>query len=106
MNRFRVAEDVKKRQTAFLSRGLLRTETIEGTRIDRIALEAVMSIPLTREQRQAVQQAKEPPRFIDLESMREYILLPADLYEQMRKIAQTEVIDPSLYEFEEPTKSS
>jgi hypothetical protein len=65
-----------------------------------------MSIPLTREQRQAVQHSKEPTRFIDPDSMREYILLPAELYERMLRIAQGEVVDPSLYEFDEPTKPS
>jgi hypothetical protein len=63
-----------------------------------------MSIPLTREQRQDVQQLKEFLRFIDPDSMREYILLPAELYERMRRMAQAEVVDPSLYEFEETTK--
>jgi len=65
-----------------------------------------MSIPLTHEQRQAVQQSKELSRFIDPESMREYILLPAELYERMRRMAQAEVFDPSLYEFDEPAKPS
>lgn len=65
-----------------------------------------MSIPLTREQRQAVLQSKEPLRFIDPDSRQEYILLPTELYERLRRMAQTEVVDPSLYEFEEPTKPS
>jgi hypothetical protein len=65
-----------------------------------------MSIPLTREQRQAVLQSKGPLRFIDLDSNQEYILLPTELYERLRRMAQTEVVDPSLYEFEEPAKPS
>lgn len=65
-----------------------------------------MSIPLTREQRQAVQQVKESPCFVDPDNMREYILLPAELYERMRRMTQVEVVDPSLNEFEEPTKPS
>jgi hypothetical protein len=65
-----------------------------------------MSIPLTREQREAVLQSKGPLRFIDPDSKREYILLPAELYERMRHMAQAEVVDPSLYEFEEPAKPS
>ncbi len=65
-----------------------------------------MSIPLTREQWQAVQQAKEPARFVDPDSKQEYVLLPTELYERMRRVAQAEVVDPSLYEFEEPAKPS
>lgn len=65
-----------------------------------------MSIPLTREQREALQQSKEPSRFIDLDNKREYILLPAEMYERMRRMAQAEVVDPSLYEFEEPAQPS
>jgi hypothetical protein len=65
-----------------------------------------MNLALTREQRQAVQQSKEPLRFIDPENKREYVLLPAELYERMRRIASAEVVDPSLYEFEEPTEPS
>src|SRR6516162_8864740 len=66
--------------------------------IARKALEAAMSIPLTREQWQAVQQSKEPLRFLDPDSMQEYILLPAELYERMRRMAQAEAVDPSFYE--------
>jgi hypothetical protein len=67
-------------------------------------MEAAMSIPLTDEQRRAVQQSKGPLRFIDPDSKQEYILLPTEVYERMRPIAQAEVVDPSLYEFEEPAK--
>ncbi len=62
-----------------------------------------MTIQLTRQQRQAVEQSKEPLRFIDAQSKREYVLLRAELYERLRRLAQAEVIDPSLYEFEGPT---
>lgn len=65
-----------------------------------------MNIPLTREQREAVLQSKEPLRFIDPDSKHEYILLPAELYERMRRMAQAEVVDPSPYEFKEQTKPS
>ena len=65
-----------------------------------------MSIPLTREQRQAVQPATEPARFIDPESMREYILHPSESDEQRRRMEQAEVVDPSLHEFEESPKPS
>ncbi len=65
-----------------------------------------MSIQLTRQQRQAVEQSKGPLRFIDAESKCEYVLLRAELYERLRRMAQTEVLDPSLYEFEEPTNPS
>jgi len=65
-----------------------------------------MNVLLTREQREAVLQSKEPLRFIDPDSKQEFILLPADLYERMRRMAQAEVVDPSLYEFEEPTEPS
>lgn len=65
-----------------------------------------MSLPLTREQCQAVHQSKKPLRLIDPESKREYILLSTELYERLRRIAQAEAVDPSLYEFEEPAKPS
>lgn len=65
-----------------------------------------MSIPLTREQRQAVQELKEPARFVDPNSKQENILLPTVLYERMRRMVQAEVVDPSLYEFGEPAKPS
>jgi hypothetical protein len=65
-----------------------------------------MSIPLTREQRQAVVQSKGPARFVDPDSKQEYVLLPTELYERMQRRAQAEVVDPSLYEFEEPADPS
>jgi len=65
-----------------------------------------MSIQLTREQRQVVEHSAEPLRFVDPDSKREYVLLRAELYERMRRIVDAEVVDPSLYEFEEPANPS
>jgi hypothetical protein len=75
-------------------------------RFDRITPEAAMSIPLTSEQQQALQRSKKPLRFIDPDSKREYILLPAELYERKRRVAVGEMVDPSLYEFEELAEPS
>jgi hypothetical protein len=65
-----------------------------------------MSIQLTREQREVMAQSEAPLRFVDPESKREYVLLRAELYERLWRIAQFEGIDPSLYEFEEPANPS
>jgi hypothetical protein len=64
-----------------------------------------MSIQLTREQRQVVEQSKGPLRFVDPDSKREYVLLRAEMYERMRRLVEAEVGDPSFFEFEEPTDS-
>ncbi len=65
-----------------------------------------MTIQLTRQQRKAVEQSKEPLRFIDAQSKREYVLLRVELYDRLRLLAQAEVVDPSFYEFEEPINPS
>jgi hypothetical protein len=65
-----------------------------------------MNITLTPEQRHAVQRADKPIRVLDPDSQREYVLLRADLYERMRQVVEAEVVDPSLYEFEEPSSPS
>jgi hypothetical protein len=60
-----------------------------------------MSIELTHEQRQAVKRGAEPVRVHDPDTLREYVLVRAEVFERMRKLLQTESVDPSLYEFEE-----
>ena len=65
-----------------------------------------MSIRLTRAQRQVVEQSEEPPRFVDPDNKREYVLLRAEVYERMRRLLESEVVDPSFYEFEEPADLS
>jgi len=60
-----------------------------------------MSLEWTQTPRRAVNQAQGPLRVVDPDSKREYILLRADLYDRMRSLLEAEVVDPSLYEFEE-----
>lgn len=61
-----------------------------------------MNIDLTHEQRQAVNRTGDPIRLQDRETLKEYVLIRADVFERMRKMLETEVVDPSFFEFEEP----
>lgn len=58
-------------------------------------------IPLTEQQSRAVEQAREPVHLRDLRTQREYVLLQAEQYDRLRRLAEAEIVDPSLYEFEE-----
>lgn len=64
-----------------------------------------MSIELTNEQRRAVEAAREPVRVLDPQTRHEYVLLRAEAYERLRRLAEAEVVDPSFYEFDEPQAS-
>ena len=54
-----------------------------------------MNIDLTHEQRQAVNRTGDPIRLQDRETLKEYVLIRADVFERMRKMLETEVVDPS-----------
>ncbi len=56
-------------------------------------------IELTEEQRREVRRVDGPVRLTDPETKAEYVVLKAEVYEQMRRVF--EEVDPSLYEFEE-----
>jgi hypothetical protein len=59
-------------------------------------------IDLSEEQRQALQTTADAPvRLTDSRTRREYVLVRADVYERLRRGADPEEIDPSLYEFDE-----
>lgn len=60
-------------------------------------------IELTVEQRQAVDGAADPVRVVDPASHREYVLVRAEVFDKMKRALEAEVIDPSFYEFEEPS---
>ena len=57
---------------------------------------------LTEEQRRAVERSAEPLRLQDPQTKREEILVRAEVFDRIEKPLQTEVVDPSLYEFEDP----
>lgn len=56
-------------------------------------------LELTDEQHRAVEAGAEPPRLIDPRTQKAYVLVPAELYERLKRVL--EEVDPSLYEFEE-----
>ncbi len=58
-------------------------------------------IKLTESQQQAVDGRGEAVRVRDRKSLREYVILRADVYDRLRQLLEAEVVDPSLYEFEE-----
>lgn len=60
-----------------------------------------MSIEMSGELRREIGRAgQEPVRLVDPETREEFVLLPAGVYERLRR-AGAERIDPSFYEFEE-----
>ena len=64
-------------------------------------------IELTEQQRREVKEANgNAVRAVDSESKQEYVLLRAEAYQRLRELSEAEVVDPSLYEFEEiePTR--
>jgi hypothetical protein len=71
------------------------------------AEEETAMIELTEQQRREVKEANgDAVRAFDPESKQEYVLLRAEAYQRLRELAEAEVVDPSLYEFEEiePTR--
>ncbi len=59
-------------------------------------------IELTEQQRREVKEANgDAVRAVDPESKQEYVLLRAEAYQRLRELSEAEVVDPSLFEFEE-----
>ncbi|HEY1375809.1 MAG TPA: hypothetical protein VGF55_03410 [Gemmataceae bacterium] len=56
-------------------------------------------IELTEEQRREVRHADGPVRLTDPDTKAEYVVLKAEVYEQMRRVF--EEVDPSLYEYDD-----
>jgi len=56
-------------------------------------------IELTEQQREALETSSVPPRLVDPQTHKAYVLIGADVYERMQLVL--EQIDPSFYEFEE-----
>ena len=57
---------------------------------------------ITPEQRQLVEQAgTEPVRLADAETLREYVILRADVFDRMRQLLIEEEIDPSFFEIDD-----
>ncbi len=62
-------------------------------------------VELTAEQCDVVEKAKDQPvRLRHPETRTEYVVMPAKVFERMRRLLETEIIDPSFFEFEEPVK--
>ncbi len=56
-------------------------------------------LELSRQQWQALDASALPPRSVDPQTQKAYVVIAADLFERMQRVF--EEVDPSLYEFEE-----
>jgi hypothetical protein len=62
--------------------------------------EAAMHLHLTEKERQELEQGN-PIRVTEPKSQHDYVVVKAELFERMKKLLETETVDPSFYEFEE-----
>jgi hypothetical protein len=62
--------------------------------------ETAMHLNLTDQERQELEQGN-PIRVTESKSRHDYVVVKAELFERMKKLLETETVDPSLYEFEE-----
>ncbi len=58
-------------------------------------------IELADKQRRAVDGSGEPVCIRDPKANRDYVLMPREAYERLRRLLDAEVVGPSFYEFEE-----
>jgi uncharacterized protein (DUF1800 family) len=63
-----------------------------------------MTIALTEDQRRTLEKENDAPVRVAVGD-RDYVLVRADVFEQMKALLEAEEVDPSLYEFDEAAHS-